>query len=163
MNSDNWIIYASPNMTPFASKFGRVRNIQRKFFENNNPNLRIEEMEWVSPQVKSPVNILYFSDFTNMTEKKVEEIIIFVLADSVNVNKLVICDLFDPIATMERVIIEGEIATANMESHFWKNLPQLESGRKVIRVLYDQHTLQNRFYYTGGNTKANHLFFFLQF
>jgi len=95
-----------------------------------------------------------------MTEKKVEEIIIFVLADSVNVNRLVVCDLFDPLATMERVVTEGEIATENVDAYFWKSLPTLESGRKVQRILYDQHTLQNRFYYTGGNTKVIYFFNF---
>jgi len=99
------------------------------------------------------VNILYFSDYESMTYKKIEETIIFVLADSVNVNKLVIADLFDPLATMERVVVEGEIATENVDAHFWKTLPLLESGKRPIRILYDQHTLQNRFYYTGGNTK----------
>jgi len=89
-----------------------------------------------------------------MVDKKVEETIIFVLADSVNVNQLVICDLFDPLATMERVAVEGEIATENVDAHFWKTLPILESGKKPIRILYDHHTLQNRFYFTGGNTKV---------
>ena len=53
---------------------------------------------------------------------------------------------------MERVAIEGEVASANIDAHFWKTLPLLQSGRKVLRLIYDQHTLQNRFFYQGGNT-----------
>lgn len=55
---------------------------------------------------------------------------------------------------MERVTVEGEIATENVDAHYWKTLPVLESGRKVVRLLFDHHTLQNRFYFTDGNCKV---------
>ncbi len=42
--------------------------------------------------------------------------------------------------------------SANIDAHFWKTLPLCSSGRKVLRLIYDQHTLQNRFFYQGGNT-----------
>lgn len=62
--------------------------------------------------------------------------------------------MYDPLATMERVTEEGRITTANTDAHFWKNLPKLSSGRKVRRILFDHHTLQNRFYFTNGSTEV---------
>lgn len=41
-----------------------------------------------------------------MTEKKLEETIIFVLADSINVERLVVADLFDPLATVKLLNIK---------------------------------------------------------
>ena len=68
-----------------------------------------------------------------MLEKKIEEMIIFVLADTTNVKKLYIIDMYDPLATMERVSEEGTIATSNVDAHFWKTLPTLYSGHKTVR------------------------------
>lgn len=87
-------------------------------------------------------------------KKKVEENIIHVLADTVNVKSLTVIDLFDPLATMERVDVgrEGCVSTANVDAHFWKTLPIPEGGEKIRRILFDHHTLHNRFYYSGGNT-----------
>src|SRR5690606_35562509 len=61
-------------------------------------------------------------------------------------------DIYDRAATMERVTEEGVIATANVDAHFWRHLPRLESGRKTLRIIYDHHTLHNRFYFTDGTT-----------
>jgi len=49
---------------------------------------------------------------------------------------------------MERVVKEGEIATANTLAWQFNSLPRIANPTKV--VIYDLHTLQNRFYFKGG-------------
>ena len=51
---------------------------------------------------------------------------------------------FYPTGTMERVVYEGEIATANTLGQFFSCLPSC--GKPTRLMVYDLHTLQNRFY-----------------
>jgi hypothetical protein len=125
--------------------------------------------------------VVYFHAYRSLHEKKMEEMIIFVLAETLNVERLIVVDPFDACneergvggggaymrsvftscvcvccvvcvcvccvlllcvvclgATMERVVKEGEVASANIDAHFWKTIPVVQSGRKVIRLIYDQ-------------------------
>ncbi len=45
---------------------------------------------------------------------------------------------------MERVTVEGEVATANTLGKLFSNLPS--TGKPARLMVYDLHTLQNRFY-----------------
>jgi ribose-phosphate pyrophosphokinase len=49
-----------------------------------------------------------------------------------------------PVGTMERVIQEGQVATANTYAQMFSNLPSC--GKPTRLIIYDLHTLQNRFY-----------------
>lgn len=49
---------------------------------------------------------------------------------------------------MERVTEEGTIATANTLARLFNSLPSC--GKPVCLVIYELHTLQNRFYLTGN-------------
>jgi phosphoribosylpyrophosphate synthetase len=60
------------------------------------------------------------------------------------VDSLTIVLPFYPVGTMDRVITEGQVATANTYAEMFSNLPSC--GRPVRVVVYDVHTLQNRFY-----------------
>ena len=51
---------------------------------------------------------------------------------------------FYPCATMERCVVEGQVATANTMAQMFSHLPSC--GRPTRVMLYDLHTLQNRFY-----------------
>jgi len=55
---------------------------------------------------------------------------------------------FYPVATMERVTKEGQIATASTTAQLFCGLPS--SGKPVRLVVYDLHTLQNRFYWNSS-------------
>jgi hypothetical protein len=146
-------IYATPNMSSFVETY--TSRITREFFPDRTPNIFIEGITAIN-EAPEMVNVVYFTQYEDMEQKKVEEIIIHVLADTRNVRSLTVVDLFDPLATMERVPGgpqgEGTIATANVDAHFWKNLPIPDGGLKIRRILFDHHTLHNRFYYSGGNT-----------
>lgn len=45
---------------------------------------------------------------------------------------------------MERVVSEGQVATAATYAHMFSSLPNC--GRPTRLMVYDLHTLQNRFY-----------------
>ncbi|KAJ1454777.1 phosphoribosyltransferase-like protein [Pelagophyceae sp. CCMP2097] len=68
------------------------------------------------------------------------------------VESLTIVLPYYPTGTMERVITEGEVATANTYAQLFSALPSC--GRPTRLILYDLHTLQNRFY-LHGNTIAS--------
>lgn len=59
-----------------------------------------------------------------------------------------------PVATMERVEFEGEVATANTLSRVLSALPRFGSPARVM--FYDLHTLQNRFYLHTGAIATLH-------
>jgi len=151
------VVYTTPNMStmPSVEPFGVIT---RELFPDGTPNIYIENLEKII-NYPSKIGIFYYTQYENMEQKKIEEYIIHVLADTVNVASLTIIDLFDPLATMERVDAgrEGCVSTANVDAHFWKTLPIPEGGEKIRRILFDHHTLHNRFYYSGGNTTVKFL------
>ena len=51
------------------------------------------------------------------------------------------------IGTMERVVSEGQVATAATYAHMFSSLPNC--GKPTRLMVYDLHTLQNRFYLVG--------------
>eukprot|EP00959_Pyramimonas_sp_CCMP1952_P276112 5771516-Pyramimonas_sp.AAC.1 len=55
---------------------------------------------------------------------------------------------------MERVVVEGEVATANTLARLLSSLPQC--GRTTRVMLYDLHTLQNRFYMSSNAVATMH-------
>jgi ribose-phosphate pyrophosphokinase len=59
-----------------------------------------------------------------------------------------------PVGTMERVIREGQVATAATFAHMFSSLPNC--GRPTRLMVYDLHTLQNRFYLNGNAVASLH-------
>ena len=55
---------------------------------------------------------------------------------------------------MERVVTEGEVATANTYAQMFSTLPSC--GRPTRLMTYDIHTLQNRFYLSGATLTSLH-------
>ncbi|OEU16954.1 phosphoribosyl pyrophosphokinase [Fragilariopsis cylindrus CCMP1102] len=61
---------------------------------------------------------------------------------------------FSPVGTMERVTQEGQVATAATYAHMFSSLPNC--GRPTRLMVYDLHTLQNRFYLHGNAVASLH-------
>jgi len=59
-----------------------------------------------------------------------------------------------PTGTMERVTKEGVVATASTLARLFSNLPRV--GRPIRVMVYDLHTLQNRFYLSGSALASLH-------
>jgi len=55
---------------------------------------------------------------------------------------------------MERITVEGTIATASTYAHMFSSLPNC--GRPTRLMVYDIHTLQNRFYLYGNTIASLH-------
>jgi ribose-phosphate pyrophosphokinase len=64
------------------------------------------------------------------------------------IESMVVVLPFSPVGTMERVIREGQVATAATYAHMFSSLPNC--GRPTRLMVYDLHTLQNRFYLHGN-------------
>ncbi|KAL7558109.1 hypothetical protein ACA910_020057 [Epithemia clementina (nom. ined.)] len=64
------------------------------------------------------------------------------------IESLTIVLPFSPVGTMERVVREGQVATAATYAHMFSSLPNC--GRPTRLMVYDLHTLQNRFYLHGN-------------
>lgn len=54
----------------------------------------------------------------------------------------------------ERVVVEGEVATANTLARLLSSLPPC--GKTTRVMLYDLHTLQNRFYLSNHSVATLH-------
>lgn len=61
---------------------------------------------------------------------------------------------FYPMGTMERVLKEGQVATASTIARMLSALPSV--GRPIRVMVYDIHTLQNRFYFSGSAIASPH-------
>jgi ribose-phosphate pyrophosphokinase len=64
------------------------------------------------------------------------------------VESLTIVLPYSPVGTMERVVREGQVATAATYAHMFSSLPNC--GKPTRLMVYDLHTLQNRFYLHGN-------------
>jgi len=60
------------------------------------------------------------------------------------ISSLTVILPYYPVGTMERVTREGTVATAATYAHMFSSLPNC--GKPTRLMLYDLHTLQNRFY-----------------
>ena len=69
---------------------------------------------------------------------------VFIMLLQSFIESLTIVLPFYPCATMERVTVEGQVATANTMAQMFSHLPSC--GRPTRVMVYDLHTLQNRFY-----------------
>ena len=64
------------------------------------------------------------------------------------IHSLTVLLPYYPTATMERVTNEGTIATANTMAKLFSHLPS--TGKPTRLMVYDIHTLQNRFFFDGS-------------
>ena len=101
----------------------------------------------------NPVNlirhehILFLGNFTTNDSILSQFHVLIMLCESF-IASLTVYLPYYPTGTNERCLVEGEIATANTVARMFSNLPQC--GRPVRVMIYDIHTLQNRFYLHGN-------------
>lgn len=88
-------------------------------------------------------NVLLLASFTNNSTTLTQFLVMVTLLQSF-IESLTVVLPFYPVGTMERVSREGQVATASTYAQMFSNLPNC--GRPTRLVIYDLHTLQNRFY-----------------
>eukprot|EP01038_Epipyxis_sp_PR26KG_P005455 gene5455-7549_t len=98
-------------------------------------------------------NVLFFASFHNNDVTLSQFSALIVLSQSFIESMTIILPFF-PVGTMERVETEGRVATANTYSMLLSNLPTC--GKPNRLMIYDIHTLQNRFYFHSSTISSLH-------
>jgi hypothetical protein len=98
-------------------------------------------------------HVLFLASFHNNDVTLSQFSVLIVLLQSF-IESLTIVLPFYPVGTNERVEIEGSVATANTYSILLSNLPSI--GRPNRLMIYDIHTLQNRFYFNHSTIPSLH-------
>ena len=97
--------------------------------------------------VLSGQHVLFLASFHNNDVSLSQFQVIIALLQSF-IESLTVVLPYSPVGTMERVIREGQVATAATYAHMFSSLPSC--GRPTRLMVYDLHTLQNRFYLHGN-------------
>ena len=88
-------------------------------------------------------HVLFLASFHNNDVSLSQFQVIICLLQSF-IESLTVVLPYYPVGTMERVTKEGTVATAATYAHMFSSLPSC--GRPTRLMVYDLHTLQNRFY-----------------
>jgi len=92
-------------------------------------------------------HVLFLASFENNDVTLSQFQVIICLLQSF-IESLTVVLPYYPVGTMERVTQEGTVATAATYAHMFSSLPSC--GRPTRLMVYDLHTLQNRFYLHGN-------------
>jgi len=98
-------------------------------------------------------NVLFLASFHDNDVTLSQFSVLIVLLQSF-IESLTIVLPFYPVGTMERVDREGRVATANTYGIMLSSLPY--SGKPNRLMIYDIHTLQNRFYFHSSTIPSLH-------
>lgn len=105
-----------------------------------------------SPQNRlADENVLMLASFHNNDVTLSQFSVMITLLQSF-ISSLTVVLPFYPVGTMERITEEGQVATANTYAQMFSSLPSC--GRPTRLILYDLHTLQNRFYLHGNTISS---------
>lgn len=123
-------------------------------FPDNTDNIKVGGF---SPTNRiAGANVVFLASFHSNDVSLSQFHVITMLGESF-VQSLCIVLPFFPTGTMERVMEEGVCATANTMAKMFSNLP---SGSQKNRLMvYDLHTLQNRFYFSHNTLATTHTAF----
>jgi len=92
-------------------------------------------------------HVLFLASFENNDVTLSQFQVIICLLQSF-IESLTVVLPYYPVGTMERVTKEGVVATAATYAHMFSSLPNC--GKPTRLMVYDLHTLQNRFYLHGN-------------
>ena len=92
-------------------------------------------------------HVLFIASFHN-NEVTLSQFQVMICLLQSFIESLTVVLPYYPVGTMERVTKEGTVATAATYAHMFSSLPSC--GRPTRLMVYDLHTLQNRFYLHGN-------------
>mmetsp|Transcript_28028 Transcript_28028/g.23521 ORF Transcript_28028/g.23521 Transcript_28028/m.23521 type:complete len:321 (-) Transcript_28028:75-1037(-) len=98
-------------------------------------------------------HVLFLSSFHDNDATLSQFHVLNMLCESF-VDSMTVILAYYPTGTMERVLREGQVATASTLARLFSNLPRV--GKPVRVMVYDLHTLQNRFYLSGNALATLH-------
>ena len=144
-----YIILASPEMEEMAERISN-KNPKRFLYHRSSWGKFPDGTDNIVLGGYSPVNlvsgedVIFLSSFHN-NDATLSQFSAFIVLLQSFINSLTIVLPFYPVGTMERVVHEGQVATANTFASMLSNLPSC--GKPTRLVIYDLHTLQNRFFF----------------
>jgi len=146
----NYFVYACQEMEDLAREICsrepnrfQFRQIHWKYFPDGTPNIFFEGVKELKKR-----DVLFLASFSDYRERYVSLAMMLVFARS-HIHSLTVLLPFFPCGTMERVDVEGQVATADVDSWLLSSIPKHHSSPTDV-IIYDIHTLQNRFYFHDG-------------
>lgn len=144
-----FIVYFDPEMEWLANdleakhpKIFILSKIDWNTFPDGTPNIFIHNIDKVKNR-----HVLFLASFHSYKSKYMQMSAIYALSRS-KVRTMTVSLPFINTATMERVTEEGQVATADFDAWMMSALPRF--GSPIEFIVYDLHTLQNRFYFHDG-------------
>lgn len=138
-----------PQMSKLAGKIAaghpeiQLGEVAWESFRDGFPNLRIEDVKSLRNQ-----DVAFLASLDTPAEVFRQLSVIFEIPRLV-VRSLTILLPFYPVGTMERVDLEGQVATASSLARMLSLTPFTISGPAQV-VIFDIHALQERFYFTDA-------------
>lgn len=140
-------LYHCPQMAPLAERIRAVRQnivlgkIQWEAFDDGFPNIRVSDVHSARNR-----DVVFLASLDSPGEIFRQLAVIYEIPRYVVRSFKLILPYF-PVGTMERVDVEGEIATAATLARMLSNIPHSVGGPTQI-VVYDIHAPQERFYFS---------------
>ncbi|GAB5367787.1 hypothetical protein AAMO2058_001261200 [Amorphochlora amoebiformis] len=157
----HYSIIAGPGMEGLAKKLVaadpdrfQYYSTQWKKFPDQSDNIMVGGFHPIN-RIRDE-SVLFLASFHNNDATLSQLYVMTMLAESFPKDMTIILPFY-PTATMERITKEGVCATANTLARYFSNLPP--SGRPHRLMVYDLHTLQNRFYLSGNSLATLHTAF----
>jgi len=147
-----YVIIAAPGMEEFAKRLIKSDPNRFQYFETSwnkfpdgTDNIFVGGFSPKNHIADS--NLLFLASFNNNDVTLSQYHVLTMLSESF-LDSLTILLPFYPCGTMERVMKEGTVATANTMAKMFSHLPDV--GKPARMIVYDMHTLGNRFYYADN-------------
>eukprot|EP01127_Copromyxa_protea_P018216 TRINITY_DN5679_c0_g1_i1.p1 TRINITY_DN5679_c0_g1~~TRINITY_DN5679_c0_g1_i1.p1 ORF type:complete len:347 (-),score=59.49 TRINITY_DN5679_c0_g1_i1:35-1075(-) len=123
----------------YTSGFSRIATCDWSCFEDGFPNITLDVKNLPGRHV------VFFADLCNPADM-FEQVSVLYALPRYFCKSLTVMLPFFPTGTMERVETEGQVATAHTLARILSGIPLSCEGPAKL-VIYDIHTLQNRFYF----------------
>lgn len=156
--TQQYVVFASPPFEALALDLQRQHPSRFRFFPihwhkfpDGTDNITITG--FTPRNFVSGSHCLFLASFHNNDVTLSQFSVLIVLLQSF-IESMTIALPFYPVGTNERVESEGRVATANTYSLLLSSLPRL--GRPNRIMIYDLHTLQNRFYFHNSTIPSMH-------
>lgn len=129
----------------FPHRFYNIKDTKWEKFPDGTDKI---EIGGYNPRnIVSEQNVVFLCNFDSNDATLSQFSVMITLLQSF-IESLTIVLPFYPVGTMERVSKEGQVATANTYAQMLSSLPNC--GKPTRVMMYDLHSLQNRFYLHGN-------------
>eukprot|EP00041_Stephanoeca_diplocostata_P032769 m.1061051 g.1061051 ORF g.1061051 m.1061051 type:complete len:305 (+) comp24209_c0_seq122:380-1294(+) len=144
ISSPPWVDLAMQLQQSNPQRFAYRETKWSKFEDSQMDNITIGG--FTPRNVMRGSNVLFMASFHNNDAILSQFQVLVALCESF-IKSITVLLPYYPTGTMERVVTEGQVATANTIARMFSTLPSI--GQPIRVIIFDIHTLQNRFYFYG--------------